>query len=69
MDNLRDRCCWRGCAVESDMTYYGIGLCDGHYEQACTVYLPTYQYTVDRVIPEAAAEMQQNHQTQTKDAK
>ncbi len=51
------------------MTFYGVGLCDTHYGQACAVYKPTYQYTVDHVVAEAAAEMQYNHKNQTKDAK
>ena len=54
---LRDRCCWRKCRTESDIIYLGIGLCNDHWERACSVYLPTKDYVQKRVIPQAAKRM------------
>lgn len=48
------------------MIFYGAGLCDEHWSQACSVYLPTLDYLLGRgaasaggarVVPEAAATM------------
>lgn len=51
---LRDRCCWKRCRAESDLIYYGAGLCDEHWTLACSVYLDTKEFILPRVIPEAA---------------
>lgn len=54
--DIRDRCCWRSprCLAESDLIYYGVGLCDEHWTMACSVYLDTLTFILPRVIPEAA---------------
>lgn len=59
--DLRDRCCWRGCTHESGLIFMGAGLCDDHWTQACSVYLPTMDYLLTRIIPEAAEEIRRTH--------
>jgi hypothetical protein len=52
--DLRDCCTWRGCGHPSDLIYYGVGLCDEHWTQACAVFKPTHEYVLQRVTREAA---------------
>lgn len=59
--DLRDACAWKLCGSTSDIIFYGVGLCDDHYGLACSTFKTTYNYAVDRVVPEAAAQMRQQH--------
>jgi len=65
--DIRDRCCWKRCGNEPDMIFMGAGLCDEHWETACSTYKSAYDYAVDRVIPEAASAMRAQHKANTKD--
>lgn len=51
--DVRDRCCWKRCRDTSDIIFLGAGLCDSHFVRACQVYLPTTDFILGRVIPEA----------------
>lgn len=68
MDEIRDRCCWKQCRQESGLIFYGAGLCDAHFSQACTVFKPIHEYLIPRVIP-LAAELIQDQHTQNRKAK
>lgn len=60
-DEIRDRCCFKRCREESTLIYYGAGLCDAHFEQACSVFKHTAEYLIPRVIPPAARLIQDQH--------
>lgn len=57
--DIRDNCTWKGCTHESDLIFMGAGLCDEHHSLAGSTYKSTYDYAVDRVIPEAAEAMRE----------
>ena len=59
-DDLRERCCWKRCRQPSDLVFLGVGICQAHYSQACTVFKPTYQYILDHATPAAAGTMEAN---------
>ena len=59
---IRDLCCFKSCRLESDLVFYGAGLCDAHYAQACIVYRHTAEYLIPRVLPEAALLIREQHQ-------
>ena len=65
MTDLRDRCCFKRCRQPSSIIFMGAGLCDGHWEQTCSVYKPSYDYLLPRVIPEARSEMEYRHKHPT----
>ena len=62
-DELRDRCCFKRCRQESALIFYGVGLCDAHYSQACSVFKPTHEYLIPRVVPAAARLIQDQHES------
>jgi hypothetical protein len=68
-NQLKDRCCWKRCRQESDMIFMGAGLCDAHWEQAGSSYKSSFEYAVDRVIPEAARAMREQNDINTKETK
>ncbi len=59
--DIRIRCCWKRCREESDMIFMGAGMCDEHYALAISTFKQTYEYAVDRVIPEAARAMREQN--------
>lgn len=61
MEDIRDNCTWKDCNAASDIIFYGAGLCDEHLELGGSTFKSTYDYTVDRVIPEAARAMRAQH--------
>lgn len=60
-ENIRDRCCWKQCRQESTIVFYGAGLCDEHYDTACSVFKNTAEYLISRVVPEAADLIRDQH--------
>ncbi len=63
---IRDYCCWKRCLQESDIIFMGVGLCDEHHALSGSTYKQPYEYTVDRVVPEAAREMREQHEINQK---
>jgi len=61
-DEIRDRCCWKRCRQESDLIFYGAGLCDKHYGQACSVFKHPAEYLIPRVVPQASRLIAETHE-------
>lgn len=68
-ENIRDRCCFKGCRQESALVFYGAGLCDAHYAQACSVFKHPAEYLIPRVIPAATELIQDQHTRNRTEAK
>lgn len=59
---IRDRCCWKHCRQDSGIIFMGAGLCDEHWALACSVFKPTYEYALPRVVPAAARAMREQNE-------
>lgn len=59
--DIEDRCCWRKCRQDSSVIFMGAGVCDEHWRMAAEVYLPTMDYLLPRVVPEARSAIEQQH--------